>query len=96
MEERIIECVNKWHHREVRGENLYLINGVIVEVDMKMNILEGEERIRSVHQDYSMAFRNACYANFLKEEPHVAIKYRGRAKVILSKSCMCTSWNGEK
>lgn len=61
-EKQIEECLLKRCQKDENGENLYLINDVVVsKVEMKMHILEAEDSILSLHQDYLMKLQNNEY-----------------------------------
>lgn len=67
-EMQVGESILKRCHRDENGGNLNLIKEATSKVTMRMSNLEAEDSVSSIHRDYLMAFRNAGYDGYRRQD----------------------------
>lgn len=74
-EEQLRECITKKCTRDIGGEQLHLIEDAVKNVSMKMDIDESEDRVWTLHRDYTSALENTGFSDIPQSKPHIAISH---------------------
>lgn len=72
-EMQIRKCIQDRGYLLLDDEHLYLIDEAIWPLDMKINIMEAEDRVWTLHRDYLSLLKRAGYEELPNTKPHIAI-----------------------